>query len=432
MRMVRYSVLMLMVTTVLPVAAQRADSAATARRLVREASEQLTQGDTAAALERVVAATRAWPVQGAYQVMAARLAAATGRTSLARDLLARLNAAGYAWNTAVAAYDGLRGDSGFRELASGSEANQAPMVQSEVFRTLPDERLHPEAVAFDARSGRVFVTSVRQRKVVVLEPDGRIRDFVDRAALPLDAVLGVAVDTIRDRLWLATSPMAEEEGERVGPAAIVAVELRDGVPQGRWTVPNDGNEHVLGEVSLAADGRVYATDSRTAAIYRVPEGRDSGVLEDSGLHHRDWMSLQGLAFDPGGAVAWVADWTTGLFRIDLATGTVTPVESAGDGYLLGIDDLLAVGPRRLVAIQNGIAPARIALLELDGSGTTVARVTTIDRHLPLAEEPTGGTLVAGALLYVANSPWGHYQADGSPDPANPFPQPVLLRLPLRP
>jgi hypothetical protein len=60
----------------------------------------------------------------------------------------------------------------------------------------------------------------------------------------------------------------------------------------------------------------------------------------------------------------------------------------------------------------------------------VTDITVLDRHLPLAEEPSGGVLVAGALLYVANAPWGHYRGDGSPDPAKPFPKPVLLRLPL--
>lgn len=422
---------LLLPATATPIAAQRADSAAAARRLVRAAASLLARGDSAAAFDSLLGATRAWPMQGAYQVMAARLAAATGRDSAAIGLLAGLNASGYAWDTAAAAYDRLRPGAAFRSLADGSVANQATMANSEVFRILPDERLHPEAVAFDPRTGRVFVTSVRQRKVIVLEPDGRVHDFAGGERVPLDAVLGAAVDTARQRLWIATSPVPEQEGTAAGPAAVVALDLRDGTERGRWTVPDDSAGHVLGEVTLAPDGTVFATDSRSPVIYRVPgNGSTAKRLEASGWHHRDWTSLQGLAFSPGGEEAWVADWTTGLYHIDLARGAVSPVVGEAASYLLGIDDLLWVGDHRLVGIQNGIVPARIISLDLDAAGTTVTRLEVRDRHLPVADEPSAGTLVPGGLLYVANAPWGHYRADGTPDPGNPFPPPVLLRLPL--
>jgi hypothetical protein len=120
-----------------------------------------------------------------------------------------------------------------------------------------------------------------------------------------------------------------------------------------------------------------------------------------------------------------------LFRIDVSTGNVTPVDSDPSIFTLGVDGLYSVGENRLVALQNGIAPARVVAFELDATGTRVERLELLDRHLPRAIEPTLGVLVPGGLLYVANSPWGLYGANGAVDPEKPFPAPVLLRLPLK-
>lgn len=421
---------LIVLTLVPPLAAQRADSAQVARQAMRAAGGALAGGDSAAALASLLAATRAWPAQGAYRVSAARLAAALGRDAEAFALLERLNAGGYAWNTAAPEYRHLGDAARFARLADGSAANQAPLARSQQFRTLPDERLHPEDVAFDPATGRLFVSSVRQRKVVALLPDGRVTDFADGGDAGFDAVLALAVDSARGRLWLTTSVVPEQDGGPHLPAAVVAVDLERGAVIGRWNVA-DSAEHVLGELVIGPDGMVWATDSRSPRVFRVdaPDG-SGGTLGDAGWTSRDWVSLQGFAIAPEGDIAWIADWTTGLFRIDLAGGAVTPVEGGPDHYLLGIDGLVALDRHRLVAIQNGIVPPRVIAMRLSDAADRVLALDVLDRHLPEAEEPTNGVLVNGSLVYVANSPWGHYRPDGTPDPANPAPKPVLLRLEL--
>ncbi len=428
--MIRWTRFLLM-TLAAPLAAQRSDSAQVARQAMGEAGAALARGDSAAALASVLAATRAWPAQGAYRVSAARLAAALGHDAEAVALLERLNASGYAWNTTASEYRHLADQARFARLADGSASNQAPMTRSSLFRTLPDERLHPEDVAFDPATGRVFVSSVRQRKVVALLPDGRLADFALGGDAGFDAVLALAVDSARGRLWLTTSDVPEQDGGPHRHAAVVGVDLERGLEIGRWSV-GDASEHVLGELVIGPDGAVWATDSRSPRVFRVdaPDGQ-GGALRDAGWTSRDWVSLQGLAIAPEGDVAWIADWTTGLYRIDLASGTVAPMAGGPDQYLLGIDGLLALDRHRLVAIQNGIVPPRVIALQLSDGADRVVDLKVLDRHLPAAEEPTNGVLANGSLVYVANSPWGHYRPDGTPDPARPFPKPVLLRLELQ-
>ena len=72
--------------------------------------------------------------------------------------------------------------------------------------------LHPEGLAFDARTGRWFVGSVRQRRVVVVERDGSTRDFVQAASDGIGGVFGMAVDDAHRTLWVATTSLAADAG----------------------------------------------------------------------------------------------------------------------------------------------------------------------------------------------------------------------------
>lgn len=428
MRTLLTFVLLLAVT---PVAAQRADSAAAARRLLGAAARALAAGDTAAAADSAAQASRVWPRQGAYRLTAARLAAAAHRPEEALTHLRAYAAMGFAWRADDPAFASLDADPAYRATVLDAEANGAPVPGSAVFRTLPDAQLHPEGIAFDPRSGRIFVSSIRQRKVIVIDADGRVRDFVGTEA-GFDAVFGIAVDTTRKLLWLASGAVPEQKGPprgTPGGSELVAVSLDDGRTEARWSLPDTTGAHLLGDVVIAPDGRVYATDAVGRAVYRVPQEGQGGVLERMPWRHQDWVSLQGLTFAADGRTAWLADWTTGLFVVEVVTGTVRPVGARATDYTLGVDGLYRVGDR-LIGLQNGVGPPRVVALELTTAGDSVTAVTVLDRHLPLATEPTLGVLVPGGLLYVANSPWGHYRSDGTPDPARPFPEPVLLRLPL--
>lgn len=410
--------------------AQRADSAAKARQLIRVAAQALVAGDTVMAADSALAAARNWPRQGAYLVTASRLASSLGRSATADSLLATLNQMGYGWWTDHPSFASRQADPAFQELASAARRNQAPLVRSTVFRELDDPGLHPEGVAIDPATGRVFVSSVRQQRVVEIAADGGVRDFLPNS-VGLDAVLGLAVDSARRLLWVTTGEVPEQQREPLGlpgSTALLAVGLDDAAVTARWTIPDTTAAHLLGDVVMGRDGRAYATDSRLPGIYRTGTEAGGGVLERLPWWSDDWRSLQGLAFSGDGARAWVADWTTGLYRIDTATGAVTPVGGAPSFYTLGVDGLYWAGPGRLIGLQNGIAPPRVVEFVLDAAGDVVTDLRVLDRHLPLATEPTLGALVGNHLIYVANSPWALYGEDGEPDPASPWPRPVLLRL----
>lgn len=416
-----------MVTSVPAVCAQRADSAATARRLMRGASSALQRGDTTAAADSVLAAARAWPGQSSYWLAAARWNALAGRPNVALEALATLDAMGAGWQRDDPRLMPLAREARFSVLHPPSAE-----VRSRVLLTLPDADFHPEGVAWDARTRRLFVGSVHRGSVLVMGSDRAVTTFVPAGAGDgaLRAVFGVLADTARGLLLVSSADVPERDGGAASPRAassVLAFSLASGALVRRWSFPEDGHQHLIGELVLAPDGAIWGTDSEQPALYRVPMTAGVERLERMPFSHRDWVSLQGLAFSEDGREAWVADWTTGLFHLDVGHGEVTPVAAPPGGTLLGIDGLYRSGPGQLIGIQNGIVPHRIVALTLDARGTTVRALRPLD-HPPGDGEPTLGVLTPEGLLFVGGALWPFYDAAGRLRPAEGRPPGEIRRI----
>ncbi len=417
--------LLLVFTTVHAVPAQRADSAATARRLMRGAAAVLQRGDTTAAADSVLAAARAWPAQSSYWLAAARWNAVAHRPEVALDALTTLVALGAGWQR-----DDPRLASLAREARYAALQPPSAEVRSRVVVTLPDADFHPEGVAWDARSKRLFVGSVHRGSVVVIGADSTVTTFVPAGTAGMRAVLGVLADTARNLLFVSSADVPERDGGVASPRAassVLAFSLTSGALVRQWGFPEDGHQHLIGELVLAPDGTVWGTDSEHPALYRVPMSAAAARLEPLAFSHRDWVSLQGLAFSADGQQAWIADWTTGLYHLDLVRGVVTPVAAPSGGTLLGIDGQYRRGPGQLIGIQNGIAPHRIVALELDAGGMAVRALRPLD-HPPGEGEPTLGVLTPEGLLFVAGSLWPFYDGAGRLGPAEGRPRGEIRRI----
>lgn len=126
----------------------------------------------------------------------------------------------------------------------------------------------------------------------------------------------------------------------------------------------------------------------------------------------------------------VADYSIGLLRIDLATLAVSRLGDPADGVVTGLDGIAWHGDG-IVAIQNGVAPARVVSVALDSSLSRATSVRVLDRNTRIATEPTNGVIIGSELIYVANSQWDLRDDAGNPRPAARLSRPVLLALPLR-
>ena len=391
----------------------RADSAQRARASFRLAMAAYEQHDLATARREMLRAADVWPTQQVYLEAAAKLAAMTGDTADAARWLDRLAALGIG--------SAVRTDTAFRVLgtapafvaaAARLDSATVPVVRSRVRLTVDDTTLHPEGVAFDPRHQRWFVGSVRQRHIVAVERDGRAHDFVPRRSDGLAGVFGMAIDSVRRVLWVATttSPRMEgftpTDGGRVG---VFGYDLDTGrLVRSAWAPRDSSTAHTFGDVAVAPNGDVYASDSEAPWIFRLATGSDS--LERF-VSHPLFRSLQGMAFTPDGATMYVADYSHGLLAVSLVSRTVTPLGAPQTMTLLGVDGLYW-HRGALVGVQNGVIPARVVRFCLDPSGRSVHRLEMLDRNPAVADEPTLATVVGDSLFYVATSEWEKYDDTG--------------------
>jgi sugar lactone lactonase YvrE len=396
-----------------PTTAPQADSAAQARAAYRRAVAAYRQRDISAARQEMRRAAELWPTQQAYIQGAASFAALARDTADAVRWIDRLAELGV--GSAVGgdtAYRALVGAKVFDAAAARLAAATAPVARGAVRLTLPDTMLHPEGVAYDARRGRWFVGSVRQRRVVAIARDGTVRDFVGPAADGMAGVFGMAVDSVRRTLWVATTALPRMEGFAASDSGRVGVFGYD-LDSGRlrravWAPRDSSVAHTFGDVAVAPNGDVYVSDSQAPWLVRLPKGGDSLVRF---MTHPLFRSLQGMAITADGAAMYVADYSHGLLRVDLTTRSVVPLRVATTVTALGIDGLY-LHRGALIGVQNGVTPARLVRFCLDADGRGVRRAEVIDRNPALADEPTLATIVGDSAFYVATSQWDKFDDAG--------------------
>jgi len=406
------------------------DSAGVARVAWSRAATALREHNVNVARAEVDHAANAWPTQPAYLWASATLAARARDTARLRDMLASLTAMGLGRD--------FRGDTTFARylqlppiapLVATLSAQAMSEARSRIRATLPDSTFWPEGVDYDARTGRFYVASIRHRTVAEVIPGKPPRELWTRDKPDMGAVYGVRIDTARGLLWATMSEPRRIAGDATGDstiAALMRVRLRDGAIERRWKIESSG-PHTLGDLAIGPTGEVFVTDSDQPVLYRLRAGSDT--LER--VTHPFFRSLQGIAPSPDGRVVYVADYSHGILRVDLATSAVVRLDDAPHSTSLGCDGI--VWDRgAIIAVQNGVSPARIVRFVLDSSGRRIVSADVLDRNSAIADEPTIGTIAGAEFVYVANSQWEKFTESGTRKPDVRLTSPVLLAVPLPP
>lgn len=383
-----------------------------------------------AAHDAIKHAATAWPTQHAYLWGRTLTAAKLSDTA---EVLAGLQSfldAGLGRSVGSdTTFRAFRDVPGFRALVAHLDSNIAPLARSRVVGRLADSTFWPEGVDYDPRTGNYYIASIRHRTIAELHPDGTSRELLPRHLATLGAIMGVRVDTKRRVLWATMSGLPQMEGFKASDttlAALLRIRIADGTIERRWDVPLASKEHVLGDLAIGANGDVFMTDSNEPVLYRLRSGADT--LEP--IVNPLFNSLQGMAPTPDGRFLYVADYSHGLLRVDLRTRGVVRLGDAPRSTSLGCDGILLDASGAIVAIQNGVAPARVMRYVLHPTEPRIVRAEVLDRNTALADEPTIATLAKGMVVYVANSQWEKHDDNGARNMKIPLTAPVLLGIPL--
>lgn len=224
---------------------------------------------------------------------------------------------------------------------------------------------------------------------------------------PVGALFGMAADPRRNRLWVAETFGGGLPGQSGAThTGLLEIELSSGRLIARHPAVEDGRKRMLGDVVLGRDGSVYASDSASGGIYRLkPKRVQIELLVDTGL-----KSPQGLVLSADGSALLLADYPTGLHRLDLATGKIEALAGNSD-RLRGVDALTRAGPD-LVATQNGGSPNRVLRIRLSADERAV-RAVEILAEGGATDDLSLGTMIGKNFVFVAHSQWSAVEADGA-------------------
>lgn len=311
------------------------------------------------------------------------------------------------------------------ELLASFEANRAPRGDARVVFRLNEGPFVPEGIAWDEKARRYLLGSIHQRRIMAIDDDGKVSEWIASGEGGLLSVFGMRVDPADRGLWVATAGLRESggiEAAQIGRSGILEFDLDTGELRRTFWLPDDGAQHVLGDL-LLLDGQVITTDSLGGSVLRLDPGL--GTFERIVPEGR-LVSPQGLAPAAASGAVFVADYRGGIFRLDLTSGTLQKVREAGTTHH-GIDGLYRHGDW-LIAIQNGVRPHRVVALRPDPSGSAVQEYRVLAAALPEFDEPTLGVIVDGRLSFVANSHWPRFDPEGGlPDGLS---GPVVLSVAL--
>ncbi|WP_284575787.1 SMP-30/gluconolactonase/LRE family protein [Streptomyces sp. 2P-4] len=260
--------------------------------------------------------------------------------------------------------------------------------------TLPGERVYPEGIAADPRTGAVYVGSYADGTVYRALPGrSRAEVFLPAGTDGRRTANGLRTDG-RGRLWVTDST-----------AGVTVYDTRSGTRLARFDVPGTGPRFV-NDLTITPDGTAYLTDSIRAVVYRVTRAQlatGGGVLQPAydltptltRLPDRRF-SLNGITADPRGRYLLTVDMVAGeLFRIDLCSGAITRVALEGGNLRNGDGiDLAADGTLRVVHNTTNT----LTRWRTNGDGTRARLTRTVTD--PSLQIPTTLAHTRGRTLVV--------------------------------
>lgn len=302
------------------------------------------------------------------------------------------------------AFEELTALDAYAPIADRMTANNAAIGEAGEPREFGQTELLPEAVTYD-RKGNLYIGSVRNGSILRAGKKDKDLTLISHAS---GGVFDIEVRG--DTIWAAVNNQLAYEGADPESkfASVMAFNAKTGAPRREIRVGDA--EALIGDIEVAKDGMVYASDSITPRILKMePDGQ---TLDPFAADPR-FANVQGIALDEKNHRLFAADYLTGLFVIDTRTGDVTALDNIADAHLGGIDGLYYYNGG-LIGIQNGTTPQRIVWIGLNEQSTAVTTFITMQQNLPGWNEPTHGAIVGKEFRYIATSNWPSYDGEWNP------------------
>lgn len=288
-----------------------------------------------------------------------------------------------------AAFLGLKGSKEFDDLVEKVHRDFPPVGISRFAFVTEEKDLIPEGLAYDEKKNLYYLSSLNRKKIVKIDSEGRVSDFVPGNRYELLPVLGIRPDSTDGTVWA-------DSFEDAGRAELLHFDY-EGKLMGRYSL-KDGAKHGFNDLVLRRNGEILTTDSLNNQVFRFdPRSREFAPLAT----YRPLLYPNGIALGDDDQTLYVAD-TVGIVKIDLHSGESRDVDPGPRNTLAGADGLYWHNGS-LIAVQNGIGTPRVAVFRLSKDGNRVTQTHVLENHTQFTVLPTTGAIHGNDFYFIANS-----------------------------
>lgn len=256
---------------------------------------------------------------------------------------------------------------------------------------IDDTAVFPESIT-STSDGTLYIGSVKGNVYRALSDSSIASAWISHSPENgILTILGVLADAESNTLWLCSAPNFFGPERSEGVTALMAFDLTSGEQEGRYDFPAPAG--VCNDVTIAADGTAYASDTGNGRIFTLAPGASELELFGS---DPSLVGIDGLAFSGDDVLVVNNVRTNQLIRVDRNSdgtmGVLTPLTLSTE--LGGPDGLRLVSGNRFIQAEGAIG--RVHLADIEGDSATI---TVLDDTL--VSSP--GVTVVGNTAYAIES-----------------------------
>ncbi|WP_433524481.1 SMP-30/gluconolactonase/LRE family protein [Nocardia pseudovaccinii] len=292
---------------------------------------------------------------------------------------------------------------------TATEAVTQPATHIGTAYELPGDRVYPEGIAVDPRTGDTYVGSYANGAVYRATPGAaRAEIFLPEGTDGRKTANGLKVDTA-GRLWVIDSTTGVAVYDTSSRALVARFDITGTEPS------------LVNDLAITPDGSAYLTDSLRPVVYRVtPEqvtaahGGKADLTTQFDLsnivgpHAPDAFTLNGIVSDDSGRYLLIVDMNSGeLYRVATAANSPEIRKVTMRGADLKHGDGLELHGSTLWAAQNASNTITRWKISDDGATVELERTLTDDAlRIPTTLVRSNGRTLVVSSQFDKGGPMG--------------------------